>query len=57
MENETTFMEKPADNEIVDWDEYSEETTEDNSLMLWDLEDRIYEEWRDINETTENSQQ
>ena len=57
MENETNVMEKPADNEIVDWDEYSEETTEDNSLMLWDLEDRIYEEWRDINETTENSQQ
>ncbi|MBC8395045.1 MAG: hypothetical protein H8E17_21050 [Deltaproteobacteria bacterium] len=57
MEYETNVMGKPADNEIVDWDEYGEETTEDNSLMLWDLEDRIYEEWRDINETTENSQQ
>jgi len=57
MENETTLMEEPADNQILDWDEYGEETTEDNGLILWDLEDRIYEEWRDNNETTEDSQQ
>ncbi len=57
MEYETIGMEEPAHNEILDWDEYGEETTEDNGLILWDLEDRIYEEWRDNNETTEDSQQ
>ena len=57
MEYETIGMEEPAINEIVDWDEYGEETTEDNGLILWDLEDRVYEEWRDNNKTTEDSQQ
>jgi len=55
MEYETIDVEEDQNEMVLD-EKFSEELEEDCPIP-WGLEDQLYEEWRDNNGTTEDSQQ
>lgn len=57
MEYETMVAEEEAQNEVILDEESHEELQEENCPIQSDLEDQLYEEWRDNNGRTEDSQQ
>ena len=54
MEHETIDVEQDQ-NEMVFNEEFTEELQEEDGPIPWDLEDQLYEEWREDNGTTEDS--
>jgi len=57
MEYETMVAEEEAQNEVVFSEDSCEELERENWPIPGDMEDQLYEEWRDNNGTSEDSQQ
>ena len=56
MEYQTIDVKEEDQNEMVFDEEFAEELQEEDGPILWDLEDQLYEKWREDNGTTEDSQ-
>lgn len=57
MEYETIDVKEEDQNEMVLDEEFTEELQEEDGPILWDLEDQLYEKWREDNGTTEDLEQ
>ena len=57
MEHETIMAMEEDQNEMVLDEEFTEELREEDGPILWDLEDQLYEKWREDNGTTEDLEQ
>jgi len=55
MEYETMDMEEEDQNEMVLDEEFTEGLQEEDCSIPWDLEDQLYEKWREDNGATEDS--